>query len=80
MLEVQTMKSKDMKENILRDVSTSFWLRDAIDHVDNLNSRDPVDVSSDLMMLSRYIDKILSEKRADLNTKSGFVTGFGVRP
>ncbi len=65
------MKSEDMREDIMRDVSTSFWLRDAIEHLDGLISRDPVDAFGDLLALERYTSALVSDKRDQLNRKLG---------
>lgn len=65
------MKTEDMRDDIMRDVSVSFWLRDAIEHLDGLNSRDPVDAFGDLLALQRYTDALLSDKRKRLNTRFG---------
>lgn len=65
------MKLEDMRDNIMKDVSTSFWLRDAIENLDKLNSRDPVDAFNDLLTLERYTTALLSDKRKYLNAKFG---------
>jgi hypothetical protein len=65
------MKSEHMRDEIMRDVSASFWLRDAIKHLDGLNSRDPVDAFFDLQTLQRYTTALLSDKRNHLNAKLG---------
>ena len=44
----------------MRDVSTSFWLRDAIEHFDGLESRDPVDAFGDLLALERIYGRFFS--------------------
>ncbi len=65
------MKLEDMRDEIMRDVSASFWLRYAIEHLDGLISRDPVDALNDLLTLERYTSALVSDKRAHLNRKLG---------
>jgi len=51
-----------MKKDVLRDIGTSFWLRDAISHLDKLKSRDILDGIRELEWLESYISNL----RADM--------------
>ena len=73
------MTAKQNAERILSDVACSFWLREALDHLDKLDGRDPVDAMADMRMLANHLDILRTENRRNLQKKSfAYLTGTRV--
>lgn len=60
--------SQDYKQRILRDMSTSNWLRNEIE---SLDSRDVCDASSDVEVLSEFLSMKYDEMLTANNKPQG---------